>query len=67
MLQRFFDADARTIKRRPQIVRRAVECRTQHFGLLLDAVEHVIDGGGELVELIARGFDRQTLRRGRRP
>ena len=37
VLQRLFDAHTRTIERTAQVVRRAVERRAQHVGLLLDA------------------------------
>ena len=62
VLQRLFDAHARSIERTAQIVRSAVERGAQHVGLQLDGLEHAIDGGAELVELVVSLLDRQAPR-----
>ena len=61
MLQRLLDPDAGPVQWRTQIVCRAVECRAQQVGLLLDAIQHAIDGERQFVELVVRAFDGETL------
>ena len=67
VLQRFFDANARAVERGTQVVRGAVECRAQHVGLLLDAIEHAVHRCGERVELIVRSLPPAAAATGRRP
>src|SRR6476469_3003241 len=38
-----------------------VERGLQHVGLMLNAVEHVVDGGGELIELVLCALHWQSL------